>query len=145
MTTFFVDANVIVYGALPSDYREPCLEILRAVGGGEAEGSTSTAALEEVWHLELSGRVAGLEGLTGRSHTIFAPLLPVTNEVFALALELRASRLGANDRLHAATCLAHGIDVIVSADADFDELGELKRVDPLDAEARRKLLADARS
>ena len=27
--TFFVDANVIVYSAIPSDYRRPCLELLR--------------------------------------------------------------------------------------------------------------------
>lgn len=145
MTPFFVDANVVVYAVLPSDYREPCLEVLGAIARGDVDGRTSTAVLEEVWHLELARRPAGLEGLARRGHAVFAPLLPVTDEAFRLALELRASRLGANDRLHAATCLDHGIDVIVSAEADFDELGELRRVDPLDAPARRELLTGARA
>lgn len=138
--TFFIDANVIVYAAVPSRYREPCLEILEAVAEGRAAGRTSTAILEEVWHLELSGRVGPIEGLARRAYSLFTPLLAVDDEVMARALEVHAPRLGANDRVHVATALAHGIDTIVSADADFDRVPGLRRVDPLNANARARLI-----
>lgn len=138
--TFFVDANVIVYSWVPSEYREPCLEVLEAIARGTADGRTSTAALEEVWHVELSGRAGDLRGLTDRAHTVFTPLLSVTDEAFRLALSLDAPELGANDRLHVGTCRTNGIDVIVSADAGFRGVRGIRCVDPLDARARRRLL-----
>ena len=143
--TFFVDANVLVYSAVPSEYREPCREILGAIARGEAAGRTSTAALEEVWYLELSGRAGALDGLTERAYTLFAPLLPVTDEAFRLALSLEAPALGPNDRLHVGTCLAHGIDIVASADAGFDRVRGVRRVDPLDTRARRRLLRAERA
>lgn len=138
--TFFVDANVLIYSAVESEYRAPCLEIIESIASGESAGRTSTAVLEEVWHVELSGRAGRLDGLAASSYSLFTPLLPVTDDAFRLALALDASGLGANDRLHAGTCLAHGIDVVVSADADFDGVRGVRRVDPLDARARRRLL-----
>ena len=139
--TFFVDANVVVYtGVHDSPYREPCLEIMAAITHGDADGRTSTAALEEVWHLELSDRVRGLDGLTASAHAILGPLLPVSDEAFRRALGLDAPALGANDRLHVATCLTHGIELVVSADQGFDSVPEVRRIDPLDGPARAALL-----
>lgn len=143
--TFFVDANVIVYSATESAYREPCLEVLEAVAQGAVDGRTSTSALEEVWHLEHSGRAGALEGLTKRAYALLAPLLAVTDEAFRQALSIDAASLGPNDRLHAGTCIAHGVEVIVSADGGFDELRDLRRIDPLDESARRRLLGDRRT
>lgn len=133
--SFFVDADVIVYGTLDSPYRDACLEILAAVAEGEADGKTSTAALEEVWYLEWSGRVGAVNGLTRDAHALFAPLLPVGDDAFRLALELDVPSLGPNDRLHVATCDLAQIDVIVSADQGFDAVDGLRRVDPLDPDA----------
>lgn len=112
-----------------------------ALGEGGATGRTSSAVLEEVWHLELSGRVHGLDGLAARTHALMRPLLIVTDAVVDRALALDAPRLGANDRLHAATCLVNGLATIVSADADFDGLEAPRRVDPLDAAEVDRLLA----
>jgi len=130
--TFLVDANVIVYAAIASKYRNSCLEILEAVAAGAAEG--------KVWHLELSGRVGSVRGLAQRAYHVFTPLLPVTDDIVARALQLEGTRLGANDRIHIATALANGIDTIVSADADFDRFRAIRRVDPLDDRARSRLL-----
>lgn len=138
-----IDANVIVYAAVPSKYREPCLEILDAVARGKVDGRISTAVFEEVWHIELSGHAGKLTGLASRTYAAFAPLLPVTDEIVSRALALDAPRLGANDRIHAATALASGIDTIVSADAGFDGVADIRRVDPLDRAARGKLLGSA--
>jgi len=138
---FLVDANVIVYSAVPSPQREPCLELLAAIARGDADGRTSTAVLEEVWHLELSGRAGDLDGVTARAYAALGPLLPVSDESFRRALALDAPALGANDRLHVATCLTHGIDLVISADRSFDSVPEIRRIDPLDEPARAALLA----
>jgi predicted nucleic acid-binding protein len=136
---FFVDANVIVYSAVPSVRREACLEVLTAIAGG-AEGRASTAVLEEVWHLELSGRAGNLDGLTARAYAALGPLLPVSDESFRRALGLDAPALGANNRLHVATCLTHEIDLVLSADQGFDSVSEVRRIDPLDGPAVASLL-----
>jgi predicted nucleic acid-binding protein len=138
--TFFVDSNVFVYSAGERDRREPCIELLRAIGSGRADGRTSTSVVEEVWHLELSGRAGPLAGLAHRAYRVFTPLLPVSDETVARALALDLERLGANDRIPVATYLENGIDTIVSADADFDSVRGLRRVDPLDGLALSLLL-----
>jgi predicted nucleic acid-binding protein len=142
--TFFVDANVIIYSAVPSAFRDGCLEILEAVALAEADGRTSSAALEEVWYIERSGRAGNLDGLTQRAYTLFTPLLPVTDQAFRLALTVEAPDLGTNDRLHVGTCIANEVEVIVSADAGFDGVRGVGRVDPLDARSRGRLLGSGR-
>jgi predicted nucleic acid-binding protein len=137
--TFFVDANVLLYAAADCEQQEPCAEVLRAIVAG-ADGRTSAAVLEEVWHIERSGRLGHLDGLAERAYRLFSPLLPVTDEAFGRALLLDAPQLGANDRLHVGTCRVHGIESIVTADRGFDGVRGVRRVDPLDAGARRRLL-----
>ncbi len=139
--TFFVDANVVLYAATAGPYRTPCLRVLEAVAAAKADGRTSPAVLEEVWYVERSGRAGAIEGLAAHAYTVFTPLLPVTDEAFDLALSLRAKDLGQADRVHVGTCLAHGIDVVVSADSAFSNLRMVRRVDPLDTKALRRLLA----
>jgi predicted nucleic acid-binding protein len=138
--TFFVDTNVLVYSAGESERRETCIELLRAVGSGLADGRTSVSVLEEAWHLELSGKAGPLSGLAERAYAVFTPLLPVTDATLELALSLEGGPLGANDRIHLATCLENGIDTIVSGDADFDGIREIRRVDPLDRRALARIL-----
>jgi predicted nucleic acid-binding protein len=142
--TFFIDANVLVYSAGESEYRDACLDVLAAVTEGLVEGRSSTAVLEEVWHAEISGKGGSIGGLAQYAYDMLTPLLPVTDEIFRRALEVEAPRLGANDRIHVATCVAHGIDVIVSADGGFDAVKGIRRVDPLDERARRRLLRSGR-
>jgi len=137
--TFFVDTNVVVYAATDGPYREPCLRVLEATARG-AEARTSTAVLEEAWHVELSGRARDLTGLAANAYTVFTPLLAVTDDVVDAALRLRAAGIGANDRIHVATCALNGIDVIVSADTGFDSVRGIRRIDPLDARALKRLL-----
>lgn len=141
--TFFVDANVIVYAATEGEYRSSCLWILEAVAHGDVDGRTSPAVLEEVWYVERSGRAGPLDGLAARAYAVFTPLLTVTDEAFRVALSVRKPPLGPADRLHLGTCRSSGIDTIVTADSGFGGLRGLRRVDPLDPAAIRKLLSDS--
>jgi predicted nucleic acid-binding protein len=138
--TFFVDTNVLVYSAGEGEHRAACLELLRAVAAGRADGRTSTSVVEETWHVELSGRAGPVAGLAKQAYAVFTPLLPVTDETVELALSLDAHQLGANNRIHLATCLQNGIDTIVTADAAFDRVRELRRIDPSNRRAVAALL-----
>lgn len=81
-----------------------------------------------------------IDGLARRAYRLFTPLLPVNDEIMARALDLDVPRLGANGRIHVATALAHGIDTILSADADLDRVPALRRVDPLSDRERSRLI-----
>lgn len=137
---FLLDTNVLIYALSDSDYRDPCMSLVRAVSERRASGVVSTAVLAEVWHLELGRKIAGLEGVTLDYYDAFAPLLSITDTIFRRALELEAPALGSNDRIHVATCLELDIKTIVSADVAFDTVRGLQRVDPLDERAVARLL-----
>lgn len=91
--------------------------------------------------MELRERPAGLAGATADAYEVLTPLLPVTDEVLRHALSLDHAGLGANDRVHVATCRLNAIAAIVTADEAFDGLTDLRRIDPLDREALDGLLA----
>lgn len=139
--SFFVDANAIIYSGTENPATGNCLRVLEAIAAGDADGRTSAAVLEEVWHIELSQYRGRLDGLVESALTLFSPLLPVTEAVFQRALTLEAPSLGANDRLHVATCAAEGIDTIFTGDRGFDGVAGIVRVDPFDADAVDRLLA----
>lgn len=143
MASAFLDTNVFVYIADPSS---PCCAGSRRVTAAIADGglgaATSVSVIEELWHLEMSGRVPGLVGAARAAHALLAPVVAVTHETIAIALGLEApTAMGANDRVIAAACSQGGIDVIVSADRAFDGLPGLRRVDPGDASAVDALLS----
>ncbi len=82
--------------------------------------------------MELRSRSGVEAGLARSSYLAVRPVLSVTNEALALALELDLPSIGSMDRLHVATCLLNGIDTIVTADSGFDEVAQLERIDPTD-------------
>lgn len=138
---FFVDANVPAYAAAGEQpYGEACGALIGAIAR-KARGKTSVVVIAEILHLELSGRAGATAGLARGTIDVFAPVLPVTEEVVGEALQIDVAGLGANDRIHVATCRLNGIEVIVSADAGFDAVPGLERVDPLDEERLAALLA----
>lgn len=137
---FFVDANVLAYALTDSPQRPGSEAIVRAVGARLVQGRTSTAVLEEILHLELRGRPRLPARAAADYFALFSPLVPITDEIFERALALELPDLGTNDRVHAATCLEMGIRTIVSADAAFDTVRGLRRVDPLDTRAVDRLL-----
>jgi predicted nucleic acid-binding protein len=63
----------------------------------------------------------------------FAPVLPITHAVMRRVPDLasRYPRLQARDLVHVATCIHEGITEIISPDRGFDDVAEVKRIDPL--------------
>jgi uncharacterized protein len=139
--SFFVDANVFVYAVRESDFQPGSAATLEAIGAATTSAVTSSAVIEELWHLELSGRVPGLDGVAEAAFTLMRPVLPVTDEAVATAFGLVVDKLGANGRIHLATCLVNGIATVLTADQAFDDVPGVRRVDPADLSQVRTLLS----
>lgn len=137
---YFIDANPIAYAANPSPTYAGCRMLLSAIATGRLVGHTAVNVIEEVWHLELRGRPAGLAGIASRAYALFTPLLDLTDDIVREALTIDIPRLGSNDRVIVATCRAAGISTILTGDTGFDGVPGLTRVDPLDADAVAALL-----
>lgn len=139
--TFFVDANAILYSAFPGPSRGNCVRVLKAIAAGEAEGRTSPAVLEEVWHVSRRDFDGRLNSVVGNALAIFSPLLPVTEDALAHARSMPDSRLDTKDRLHVGICATHEINAVLTADRAFDNVKGIRRVDPFDFAAVEELLA----
>ncbi len=65
---------------------------------------------------------------------LFPAPLPVSGEIIAVARDILSAypRLGPRDAIHAAVVLNQGLEAIISADRAFDEIREIKRMDPLE-------------
>lgn len=138
--SFFVDANIILYATDPvGEKGERCRQVIDEIATGTLDGRSSAGVIEEVLHVELRERSGVLTGVAGVAYSILTPLLPVTDEVVRLALDLRVPGLGSNDRVHLAVCLTNGIGTIFTGDEGFEGIDGLHRVDPLDEDALDRL------
>jgi hypothetical protein len=140
----YVDTNVFLYAiGTEHGYREPCRELVRALGRGSLAGETSVETLQEISHHR---RRRGDPAATERARAaagLCRALHAVDAEIAFTALDLVDSHpeLPSRDAVHAATALARGLRSVVTADADFDMVPGLERVDPLDRRAVARLLA----
>lgn len=130
----FLDANVFLYAAgREHRLREPCRRILRKVEDASLPSNTSAEVVQELlfvlWRRGLAERGAEL----ARSVlTLFPEALPMTASTVGEACDLleRYPSLTPRDAVHVATMRRHGLETIVSADAHFDVVEEIRRIDP---------------
>ena len=132
--TLFLDTAVFMYaGGSEHPLRDPCRRILRHAALGQLSATTSTVVVQEILHRFLSiGRAqTGLHMATD-TLDMFAPVLPITHGLMRRLPQLveRYPTLSARDLIHVATCIAEGIETIVSPDRGFDQVREIRRVDP---------------
>ena len=69
---------------------------------------------------------------------IFAPVLPISHALMRRVPDLAARypTLAARDLVHVATCVHEGITEIVSPDRAFDQVAEVRRLDPVELAAQ---------
>lgn len=133
--TAFVDTAVMMYAAgTAHPLRDACRSLMTKILTGEIEGVTSVEVVQEVLHRYRSIGQPGI-GRTLAIDTLdtFAPVLPITHAVMRRVPDLAARypRLQARDLVHVATCIHEGITEIISPDRGFDDVAEVKRIDPL--------------
>lgn len=132
--TLFVDTAVLIYAAgAAHDLREPCRRILLEIGSNVLEATTSVEVVQEILHRYMSIRRPDVgRQLATETMDVFAPVLPVTHAVMRRVPDLaeRYPDLSARDLVHLATCIHEGITEIVSPDRGFDQVTEVRRIDP---------------
>jgi predicted nucleic acid-binding protein len=136
LTRVYLDSNIVLYAiGEESRFRNPCRRLLQSVVNRDLVGETSVLTVQDVvHHRQRRGDVAPVAH--GRDVlSICSVAHPLDTSVVRMALSLMDGRpgLGTADAIHVATALAHGIETVISADADFDAVAGIERVDPLDA------------
>jgi predicted nucleic acid-binding protein len=134
--TVFLDTAIFMYaGGADHPLRASCRAILRRVDDGVLDATTSVEVVQEILHRYVSIRrtETGID-MARQVLDAFAPVLPVTHAVMRRvpALADAYPALSARDLIHVATCLGEGIDAIVSPDHGFDQVREIRRLDPVD-------------
>ena len=130
----FIDTAVIMYAAGGEhQLRGPSRRILSRIGDGTLDGSISVEVIQEILHRFVSIRRPDLgREIATDAMDFFAPVLSITHAVMRRVpdLALKYPSLDARDVVHLATCIHEGITEIISPDRGFDQVAELRRIDP---------------
>ena len=134
--TVFIDTAVVMYANGTSHpLREPCRAIMIQVGDGQLEAVTSAEVVQEILHRFMSLRrpEIGID-IARVTMDAFAPVIPITHALMRRVPDLAARypNLSARDLVHVATCIHEGITEILTPDRGFDQVVELRRIDPTD-------------
>lgn len=138
----FLDTNVPIYAAgRAHPLKGPCAEILMLVAERPQAFLSDAEVLQELLYRYLALHLwpQGREVFQRFAVLMRERVEPVhaADVEQACALADQYPELGARDLLHAAVMNRLGVRRIVSADAGFDRLAELERLDPLDMGAWR--------
>jgi hypothetical protein len=110
-----------------------------AIGSGELAAVTSVEVVQELLHRFIAIRRVEIgRQLASDAMDAFAPVLPISHALMRRVPDLAARypQLAARDLVHVATCVHEGITEIVSPDRAFDQVAELRRLDPADLAAQ---------
>jgi predicted nucleic acid-binding protein len=132
--TVFIDTAIVMYaGGGEHPLRDPSRRILSRIAEGKLDGAISVEVIQEILHRFISVRRADM----GRAQAVeamdvFAPVLPITHALMRRVpdLAVKYPSLAARDLVHVATCIHEGITQIISPDHAFDQVAELRRIDP---------------
>lgn len=138
--TIFIDTAIIMYAAgADHPLRAPSRDILQRVGDGDIDGVISVEVIQEIVHrfARVSRPEIGLAQAI-EAMDLFAPVLPITHALMRRVPELAARypSLDSRDVVHLATCVHEGIGTIISPDRGFDQVAELRRIDPAEFAAK---------
>lgn len=131
----FIDANVPIYAAgRPHPLKEPCGRILLMAVQHPDAFVTDAEVLQELLHRYLAIRSwpQGRTVLNGFAALMEGRVEPIhaADVVAAGVLAQSHGGLIARDLVHAAVMLRLGVERVVSADAGFDRLPGVQRLDP---------------
>ena len=134
--TVFIDTAVVMYANGTSHpLRDACRAIMIQVGDGQLEAVTSAEVVQEILHRFMAIRrpEIGIE-IARVTMDVFAPVLPITHAMMRRipGLVARYPNLSARDLVHVATCIHEGIGEILTPDRGFDQVVEIRRIDPTD-------------
>ena len=129
-----VDANIMMYAA-GADHpnKVPSIAFLNEVASGEISATIDAETLQEILHrYRAIRRWEDGKIVYEMSRKIFSTVLAVDAEILDRSRTLldRYSELVARDALHAAVVEINGLSGICSFDRDFDQIAEIRRIQP---------------
>ena len=132
--TCFLDTNIVMY-AVGKEHplKAPCAAVLRALEGSEIKAVTSVEVLQEIVHrYQVTGRLDLAQRIVGDLKVLCEEILPVDLVDLEQAVSLLRAypAISARDALHVAVMRRHGIEQILSTDRHFDDVAEIRRLDP---------------
>jgi uncharacterized protein len=133
--TVFIDTSIVMYaGGADHPNREPCRAVMGRVADGTLDAVTSAEVVQEILHRFTRGQRQIGSRMARSVLDLFDEVLPVERCTIAAAVARYENhpQLSARDALHVATCVANGINAIVSVDAGFDVVADVRRIDPRD-------------
>lgn len=134
MRPIFVDTNIFIYASGdPHPYKEPSKHILERIAQNQLKAVTNTEVLQEILHryCVIKDRARGFT-IFDDCIKIIPVILPITKQDISKAREILQEYplLEARDATHAAVMFNRGIKTICSYDKHYDQIKELKRVEP---------------
>jgi predicted nucleic acid-binding protein len=130
----FLDANVFLHAiGQAGELREACGRILRRIADGSLKATTNTEVVQEVLHVLIRRGHRDDALAQARNITLLFPdMIPIEREDVLATCGLlgRHPALSVRDALHTASALRAGLDQVISVDSDFDQIREVRRVDP---------------
>jgi uncharacterized protein len=139
VTRVLLDTNVILYAlGGPHAQAVPCRRILELVGEGNLQAEAPVDIVQEILHhrnRRLGDRAQAAKDAQAAAALCRLHAVEPHDAREAARLFADSPRLSARDAVFAAVATRHGLRTIISADADFDGLPGLRRIDPSDAAA----------
>ncbi len=113
----YIDVNVLYYYLTAhEEFGERSKDLIERY-------ALATSALT-IWLLYV---LTKLENVATILEELEIEILPLTSEIFERARMLKKPK-DFEDRIHLATMLEHGIEIILSNDKDFDEIPKIRRI-----------------
>jgi uncharacterized protein len=127
----YLDANILIFAALNTEViGEKAVSLLKKIQLGEEKAVTSALTFDEVfWEVKHNrGIERALDTAEAMLNFPNLEILPADKQIVSSALLIiKKYNLGPRDAIHAATAIAEKADYIVSTDAHFDKVKELRR------------------
>jgi uncharacterized protein len=127
----YLDANVFIFAGLNTENEGPkAVALLDKIQSGEQEAITSVLTFDEVfWVVKRFDLNLAFEICEAMLNFPNLGIVPADKELALSALHLmKDCHLAPRDALHAATALAEKVDCMVTCDAHFGRVKELKVV-----------------
>jgi predicted nucleic acid-binding protein len=126
----YLDSNVFIYATInTAELGEKARSLLQKIQQGEEKAETSALTFDEVfWAVKKHNFELALEACRALLNFPNLEIISANREVALLALQvIKEYRLAPRDAIHTATAIAAKADAIVSTDAHFDKIEEIKR------------------
>lgn len=134
MKATFVDTNIFIYASGDTHHHKiPSMHFLEKVAKNKIEAVCSAEVLQEILHrFCVTSKLERGLAIFDDSIRIIPLILPVSRQDMVKARDIlqKYPTIEARDATHVAVMLNHDIKTICSYDKHYDQIKEIKRIEP---------------